>query len=81
MADDERYRPISCDNHDELEAAAVRKLDVELEFDQQGVRQRERGKITDVYTSDGAEYVKLENPSGTVEIRLDEIVRMREFSG
>jgi Rho-binding antiterminator len=78
---DERYRPISCDNHDELEAAAVKRMDVELEFDQKGVRQRERGKITDVYTSDGAEYIKLEKATGTVEIRLDEIVRMREFSG
>ena len=81
MTDDARYRPISCDNHDELEAAAVKKLDVELEFDQKGVRQRERGKISDVYTADGAEYVKLEKASGTVDIRLDEIVRMREFTG
>ncbi len=78
--DDERYRPIACDDHDELEAAAVKRLDVELEFDRQGVRQRERGTITDVYTADGAEFVTLEKASGTVEVRLDEIVRMREFS-
>jgi Rho-binding antiterminator len=78
---DEQYRPISCDNHDELEAAAVRRKDVELEFDQQGVRQRERGKIADIYTANGAEYIKLEKASGAIEIRLDEIVRMREFSG
>ncbi len=78
---DERYRPISCDAHDELEAAAVKRLDVELEFDRQGVRQRERGKITDVHTADGAEFVTLETPSGTVDVRLDEIVRMRELTG
>lgn len=78
---DERYRPISCDNHDELEAAAVKRLDVELEFDDKGVRQRERGRIADVFSRDGAEYVTLEKAAGTIDIRLDEIVRMREFSG
>ena len=76
----ENYRPISCDNHDELEAAAVKKVDVELEFDQRGVRQRERGKIVDVYSADGAEYIRLEKPSGSITIRLDEIVRMDELT-
>ncbi|MGH9457026.1 MAG: Rho-binding antiterminator [Thermoanaerobaculia bacterium] len=77
---DETYKPISCDNHDELEAAAVRKKEVELEFEKQGVLQRERGRIADVYTNDGAEWVRLQGTGGTIEVRLDEIVRMREFS-
>jgi Rho-binding antiterminator len=78
--EEERYEPVSCDYHDQLEAAAVKRIDVELEFDQQGVRQRQRGKIRDVYASDGAEYVRLQAASGEdKEIRLDEIVTMREI--
>lgn len=77
---EERYEPISCDRHDELEAAAVQKKDVELEFDRQGVRQRERGRIADVYTADGAEWVRLRGSGGEVEIRLDEIIKLRELS-
>src|SRR5688572_28397656 len=34
---EERYEPVSCDYHDELEAAAMHKKQVELEFDLEGV--------------------------------------------
>ena len=74
----DRYEPISCDYHDQLEAAAVQKKEIELEFEDQGVRQRERGRIGDVYSSDGAEFVRLNAPNGSREIRLDRIVSMRE---
>jgi Rho-binding antiterminator len=80
MADD-KYEPISCDYHDMLEAAAVKKVEVELEFDRQGVRQRERGHIKDVYSADGAEFVRLEANTGSLKIRLDQIVSMRDLSG
>ena len=30
---EERYKPVSCDYHDELEAAAMHKKRIELEFD------------------------------------------------
>lgn len=72
------YEPISCDYHDMLEAASVKKTEVELEFDRQGVRQRERGTIADVYTADGAEFVRLAATAGDVEVRLDELISMRE---
>ncbi len=75
---DERYEPVSCDYHDQLEAAAMHRKDVELEFDLEGVTQRERGKIADVYTADGAEFVKFESPDGPLEIRLDRIISVRE---
>jgi Rho-binding antiterminator len=78
MEDQERYEPVSCDYHDELEAAAMHKQDVELEFDLEGVAQRDRGKIADVYTSDGAEYVKFLSTKGPLEIRLDRIISMRD---
>lgn len=75
---DERYEPVSCDYHDQLEAAAMHKKDVELEFELEGVTQRERGKIADVFTADGAEFVKFESPDGPLEIRLDRIISVRE---
>lgn len=78
MAED-RYQPVSCDYHDQLEAAAVTKKDVELEFDEQGVRQRERGRIADVYSADGQEFVRLQNGDGSREVRLDHIVNFREL--
>ena len=74
----EQYEPVSCDYHDQLEAAAMHKTSVELEFELEGVTQRERGKIADVYTADGAEFVKFEAPQGSVDIRLDQIISMRE---
>jgi Rho-binding antiterminator len=79
MAED-KYQPISCDYHDMLEAAAVQKKEVEIEFDAQGVRQRERGLIKDVFSADGAEFVRLEAGNGSVKLRLDQIVSMRDLS-
>lgn len=77
MAED-RYEPVSCDYHDQLEAAAMHRKDVELEFDLEGVTQRERGKVEDVYTANGAEFVKFVSDSGPLEIRLDHIISFRE---
>jgi transcriptional antiterminator Rof (Rho-off) len=78
MADD-NYKPVSCDMHDRYEAAAVKKQDVELEFDLDGRPHRERGKIADVYSSDGKEFVKFMSPSGAVDIQLDHIIDMHEL--
>jgi Rho-binding antiterminator len=74
----EPYEPVSCDYHDQLEAAAMHKTNVELEFELEGVTQRERGRIADVYTADGAEFVKFEASQGSVDIRLDQIISMRD---
>ena len=75
---EERYEPVSCDYHDQLEAAAMHRQNVELEFDLEGVTQKERGRIEDVYTSGGAEFVKFVSDSGPLEIRLDHIISFRE---
>jgi Rho-binding antiterminator len=56
----ERYEPISCDYHDLLEAAAMHRKRVDLEFDLEGVTQRERGTVADVFTANGAEFVKFD---------------------
>ena len=45
-----------------------------LEFDLDGVTQHERGKIADVYTADGAEFVKFVGDAGPIDIRLDHII-------
>jgi Rho-binding antiterminator len=74
----DRYQPISCDYHDQLEEAAMYRKQVELEFELEGVPQKERGTIADVYTHEGAEFVKFVAPSGPIEIRLDKIISMRE---
>lgn len=72
----DRYEPVSCDFHDQLEAAAVEKNDVELVFDEQGVRQRERGVVEDVFTREGAEFARLRNGDGARDVRLDHIVEL-----
>lgn len=77
---EERYEPVSCDYHDELEAAAMHKTNVQLEFDLEGVTQRETGKIADVYTAGGAEFVKFVAPSGPIDIRLDHIISLKQAS-
>jgi Rho-binding antiterminator len=76
---EERYEPVSCDYHDQLEAAAVTKREVEIEFDDRGVRQRERGLVGDVYSADGAEFVRFDAGNGSVDVRLDQIVSFKEL--
>lgn len=75
---EERYEPVSCDYHDQLEAAAMHKSPVELEFELDGVPQRERGRVEDVYTANGAEFIRFAADSGPIEIRLDHIISISE---
>ena len=76
---EERYEPVSCDYHDELEAAAVQRSRVELEFDLEGRSQHGSGKIADVYTANGAEWVRfVSDDGGPLEIRLDHIISFRQ---
>jgi len=74
----DRYEPVSCDYHDQLEAAAVQKKEIELEFDLNGVTQTERGRVEDVYTAGGAEFIRFHAGDGPLEIRLDHIISMKE---
>ena len=78
---EERYEPVSCDYHDELEAASMHQEDVELEFDLDGVIQRETGKIADVFTAEGAEFVRFTAGAGPIDIRLDHIISMKDGNG
>ncbi len=78
MAED--YKPVSCDMHDRYEAAAVKKKVVELKFSfGEGARRTERGRIADVYSAGGKEFVKFESQTGRHDIQLDHIIDMREL--
>ncbi len=73
---EEKYEPVSCDYHDELEAAAMHKREVELELDQDGVKQKLRGQVADVFSRDGAEFVRFGTAGSEQEIRLDHIISL-----
>jgi Rho-binding antiterminator len=75
---EEPYQPVSCDYHDQLEAAAMHRSEVELEFELDGATQKERGRVVDVYTSDGAEFIRFSTGDGPLEIRLDHIISMNQ---
>jgi len=72
-----QYQPVSCDYHDQLEAAAMHKTRIEMEFELEGVTQREGGTIADVYTTDGAEFVRFVTDEGPIEVRLDHIINVK----
>jgi len=76
---DDKYNPIDCDYHDQLEAAAMHKKEVELEYETSNTTTRQRGTIADVFSREGEEFVKLSAPSGSVEVRLDKIKGFREL--
>lgn len=71
-----RYRPISCDLHDRLEALATKGRLVQVRFrDADGAHHRRIGVITDVFARDGAEYLVLDT---TDALRLDQLVAVGE---
>ena len=70
----EFYRPIDCTFHDELELRAVRRVRCELVYrDAAGAEQLRYGRIVDLSTRDGEEYLRLDD--GT-DVRLDRVIRV-----
>ncbi len=70
----QEYKPISCDAHDELLARATLKRECELVYEnEQGKTESVRGVIEDVYTEEGAEYLRTK--SG-LTLRLDQLRRL-----
>ena len=60
MTDPLPYRPIDCGAHDRLLALATRGIPCSLDIEPAGGRvSRVRGVIVDVYSSAGAEYLRL----------------------
>lgn len=71
MTEQPAYRPIACSLHDQLEAAATMKKMVTLAVRlPSGELSHIQDRIRDIFTREGAEYLKLENSE---EIRLDRI--------
>ncbi len=69
------YLPIDCGLHDELQLRVLRKRPVDVVYDHGDGSQRVSSVLVDVYSRDGAEYLRLED--GT-DIRLD---HLREVDG
>lgn len=65
------YRPIDCNVHDLLESFSVLRKRCRIDFETaDGTRRSVTGRITDIFTRDGAEYLRTDD--GT-EIRLDRL--------
>lgn len=70
------YQPIACVEHERLEFAVLRRIPLNLLL--KDGRSLD-GHALDVYTKDGAEWLKLQDALGREHIlRLDEIVQVRE---
>ncbi|WP_456372636.1 transcriptional antiterminator, Rof [Thiolapillus sp.] len=73
MNDD--YSPIPCGLHSEYELLAMRRARVVLvHVDERGQEQQLQGRVEDVFTRQGAEYLRLALAGGEiVDLRLDRI--------
>jgi transcriptional antiterminator Rof (Rho-off) len=73
------YRPIPCILHERLEFAALRGIPLWLTHDQDGGRSSQRVRVLDVFTRDGAEWLRYADEAGNqTVIRLDRIVEFQE---
>lgn len=76
----EPYQPIPCAQHERLEFCVLRRLMLELEYREGEVVHREKIRPMDVYTRDGAEWLKFKGEDGIEqEIRLDAIKNFQEL--
>lgn len=71
---DDPYAPIACALHERLEFAALRSLALELSWEDAGEVRHARVHPLDVYTRDGAEWLKVRLDDGRhLTLRLDRI--------
>ncbi len=76
---DAPYRPIDCGVHDRFLAASTLRRVVELAvLDEDGAVREARGRIIDVYTHEGVEYLRLETLGGVAPhpVRLDRVLAL-----
>ncbi|MBS4096716.1 MAG: transcriptional antiterminator, Rof [Sulfuricella sp.] len=75
----ETYQPIPCIQHERLEFSILRRLHLELEYLENGVRKIEVVSPLDVNTREAGEWLKFGRRNGkVVEIRLDTILAFKE---
>lgn len=67
----EPYRPLSCDLHDHLEIACLRRLRLRVEL--ADGTQVEGRALTTVSTAAKEEYLRLECTDGVRDLRLDQL--------
>lgn len=76
----EIYQPIPCAQHERLEFSILRRLQLELKYRNDGIVRCEKVRPLDVYTRDGAEWLKFKGEGGEAqEIRLDAIQHFQEL--
>ena len=71
------YQPIPCEQHERLEFAVLRRIPLHLKL-QDG--RKLTGLALDVFTQDGAEWLKFRDASEVEEtLRLDQITAFNEL--
>jgi transcriptional antiterminator Rof (Rho-off) len=77
------YVPIACDLYSELEVLADRRTEVIAEAETAaGTLQQVRGRVLDLVTRDGAEYLLLARESAeSLPLRLDRLRRLSDPDG
>jgi len=71
---DEPYRPVSCAVHSGYELLAMHRAPVVLDYrDEAGSPRRIRGRVVDLFTKEGAEYLRLRSAGERIDVRLDRI--------
>lgn len=79
---DEPYTPIACALHERLEFAVLRRHALDLSWKEAGEIRRARVLPLDVYTRDGAEWLKVRLDDGhEMALRLDRICAFHELPG
>lgn len=76
------YRPIACDLYSEYEVMAMHRLRVRLRaVMDDGSEQVLLGRVVDIRTRDGAEFLALETAAGEVlSLRLDRLLAVEPAS-
>jgi transcriptional antiterminator Rof (Rho-off) len=76
------YRPISCDAHSVLEVLALRRSRVDIECVDSDTESRvHSGRVVDILTRAGAEYLVVESGSQRLDLRLDRLRTIRDIDG
>lgn len=74
------YTPIACVLHERLEFAVLRGLMLELSWEEDGCSHTAWARPLDVYTRDGAEWLKIRlGDARELTLRLDRIRAFREL--
>ncbi len=73
------YAPIPCDSHSQLEVAILHRLTLDIRL--AGEQRLRRWRGVDIFTRDGAEYLRLRSPAGEqCDVRLDRLLRVTDVA-